>query len=292
MWVMFPTILMATNDIRKRDPAIEAILMNNETIAINQDPWTLPAFKIAAPAGCSSEQWARHLANGDIAVLVLNRNDAAAVTQVDFAAVLNITGPATVAYRARDIQNHKDLGISCERMSFSLLEHQTAFVRLTKFDGTCKPSAPGPPCTPPPPPPPSPPPRPPGCGPLGLLRNAIPKWEGTSIPPLPPCPTGFAEHNSGYWADPDQKTSTGHSKTIAECGAYCAESSGCRAFEVFDPSCVQEQVASGGSACYTFSSGPLAGFHPDNRGLIRTCVKNGHRDAYAPVSRTFPCHSS
>ena len=36
MWCMFPTMLMATNDVRLRDPDIEAILLNNETIAVNR----------------------------------------------------------------------------------------------------------------------------------------------------------------------------------------------------------------------------------------------------------------
>eukprot|EP01043_Picozoa_sp_COSAG02_P074872 COSAG02_NODE_15184_length_1196_cov_0.729262_1_plen_63_part_00 len=36
MWCMFPTMLMATNDVRLRDPDIEAILLNNEPIAVNR----------------------------------------------------------------------------------------------------------------------------------------------------------------------------------------------------------------------------------------------------------------
>ena len=35
---MFPTMLMATNDVRLRDPDIEKILLNTETIAINRAP--------------------------------------------------------------------------------------------------------------------------------------------------------------------------------------------------------------------------------------------------------------
>ena len=50
MWCMFPTMLMATNDVRLRDPDIEAILLNNETIAVNRtnlsthEPAQLPAY--------------------------------------------------------------------------------------------------------------------------------------------------------------------------------------------------------------------------------------------------------
>jgi hypothetical protein len=36
MWCMFPAMLMATNDVRKRDKDIENILFNKETIAVNR----------------------------------------------------------------------------------------------------------------------------------------------------------------------------------------------------------------------------------------------------------------
>ena len=61
------------------------------------------------------------------------------------------------------------------------------------------------------------------------------------VPPLPTCPAGFTAHASGYWANPDQKASGGHGKSVARCGAYCAAKAGCAAFEVYDP----EQVGRG-----------------------------------------------
>eukprot|EP01047_Picozoa_sp_COSAG01_P075820 COSAG01_NODE_13115_length_1633_cov_2.013038_2_plen_114_part_00 len=36
LWCMFSSLLFATNDVRKRDPEIERILLNNETLAISQ----------------------------------------------------------------------------------------------------------------------------------------------------------------------------------------------------------------------------------------------------------------
>jgi hypothetical protein len=36
LWCMFSSLLLATNDVRKRDPEIERILLNNETLAISQ----------------------------------------------------------------------------------------------------------------------------------------------------------------------------------------------------------------------------------------------------------------
>ena len=72
LWCMFSSLLLATNDVRKRDKAIEGILFNKETLAINQDPWSVPAERVASTP-CAGEMWTRLLANGDEAVLVLNR---------------------------------------------------------------------------------------------------------------------------------------------------------------------------------------------------------------------------
>ena len=36
LWAMAQSILVATNDVRERDPQIEQILLNPETIAVNQ----------------------------------------------------------------------------------------------------------------------------------------------------------------------------------------------------------------------------------------------------------------
>ena len=83
----------------------------------------------------------------------------------------------------------------------------------------------------------------------------------------------FLIAGDGYWGDADQKGPAGHSKSVAECGAYCAAKAGCAAFEVYDPAQATEPSSRGGSACYTFSSG-LKGFVSDRRGLLRTCVKN------------------
>ena len=67
-------------DIRLRDSPIEAFLTKPETIVVNEDPLgeaavSLPTTSMGIP------RWARRLVNGDVAGLVLNRNDMAAVRQ-------------------------------------------------------------------------------------------------------------------------------------------------------------------------------------------------------------------
>ena len=227
-------------------------MLNKETIAINQDPWTLPAARVANPQNCSGEQWARNLSNGDTAVLVLNRADHGTLhTRVDLAGAVRGTPGVFRKYSVRDVQANTDLGAVCGYLALSLAPHQTAFVRLAPVPGSegCEPTPP-PACSPSPPPPaPTPPHK-----------------------PLPPCPAGYTQHASGFWSDPDQKASTGHGKSVPDCGALCTATPSCLAFEVYDPYHTTEPVSQGGSACYTFSHG-LVGFHADNRGLIRTCME-------------------
>ena len=49
LWCMAQAVLVATNDVRLRDENIERILLNPETIAVNQDPWSVPAARVPAP---------------------------------------------------------------------------------------------------------------------------------------------------------------------------------------------------------------------------------------------------
>ena len=246
LWCMFSSLLLATNDVRKRDKDIEGILINNETLAINQDPWAVPAERVS-PTPCAGEMWKRPLSNGDEAVLVLNRANVSVTSRIDFDG-----GPTSVT--VRDMQSHTT-HTACGHTSFTLSAHETMFVRLTKSSTPCTPPKPAA-CSPAAPPaPPHPPPHPP------------------PAPPLPPCPAGFASHASGYWANADEKTPTGHSKNVSECGAFCLSKTGCAGYEVYDPWCVTEPSSRGGSACYTFSNGLGLPFTADNRGLIRTCVK-------------------
>ena len=103
------------------------------------------------------------------------------------------------------------------------------------------------------------------------LRSPFP------VPPLPPCPAGFAAHRSGFWSNPDQKAPTGRNTTVAACGARCSAAAGrgkgCVGFEVYDPGFVTEPPQGTGSCCYTYTHGELRQpFTPDARGLIRTCT--------------------
>ena len=89
-----------------------------------EDPWGLSAFRINAGTNAGRSdlgsdprlptqlQWARHLANGDIAALILNRDNATQHAALKFADFL--PGVAGGAYHVRDLQARKDLGVKCQ----------------------------------------------------------------------------------------------------------------------------------------------------------------------------------
>ena len=149
MWCMFQSPLVATNDVRLGDKDIDAILINPETIGVNQDALGAPPFRIdvghqpwrgdlrANPREASVMQWARRLANGDVAVLVLNRDDKKTQdVTLYFADFLD--GQPGGKYAVRDIQARKSYGQVCEKLGpFPVEPHQTMFARLTPVDSPC-----------------------------------------------------------------------------------------------------------------------------------------------------------
>ena len=163
-----------------------------------EDPWGLSAFRINAGTNAGRSdlgsdprlptqlQWARHLANGDIAALILNRDNATQHAALKFADFL--PGVAGGAYHVRDLQARKELGVKCQSVSFVLPPHGTAFVRLTRINDTCALPAPKAPVCPTNP-------RP------HLCKSCTVPSQPCSfpVPPLPPCPSGFTEHASGFW---------------------------------------------------------------------------------------------
>ena len=78
IWAMLNSPLMIGCDIRNMDEDTKEILMNKEVIAINQDE------ECCAPYEYGKDVWVKHLANGDIALLIVNVNDEARKMVVNF----------------------------------------------------------------------------------------------------------------------------------------------------------------------------------------------------------------
>jgi hypothetical protein len=115
---------------------------------------------------------------------------------------------------------------------------------------------------PPPPPAPTPPPGPPHAGCT--------------------CPSGFANHTSGYWANPTPNTSSlKPAVSVPACAAKCSADAACLAFEVWKPTSTMQ--------CHTFEGAlksPFTPFTPNED--MCTCVKSNHTSMPTARDRVEP----
>lgn len=73
MWAMMAAPLIMGNDLRNVPDDAKAILLNEEVIAVDQDPLGQMGLRVS-PKG-DTEVWARNLSNGDVAVALLNKGE-------------------------------------------------------------------------------------------------------------------------------------------------------------------------------------------------------------------------
>ncbi|NLG83159.1 MAG: glycoside hydrolase family 27 protein, partial [Firmicutes bacterium] len=76
MWCMAASPLMIGCDVRALDRETADLLMNREVLAINQDPLGIPGRRVKTMGRC--EVWKKPLADGSLAVAVVNRGSSGA----------------------------------------------------------------------------------------------------------------------------------------------------------------------------------------------------------------------
>ncbi|MES2162648.1 MAG: glycoside hydrolase family 27 protein [Pseudomonadota bacterium] len=82
IWAMLASPLIMGNDLRSMPEATRRILTNKDVIAISQDKLGVQGLKFMD--GAQLEYWAKPLAGGDWAVMVLNRGEQAATVSYDW----------------------------------------------------------------------------------------------------------------------------------------------------------------------------------------------------------------
>ena len=85
LWAMLAAPLIAGNDLSNMSAATKAILLNKDVIAVDQDALGQEGRRVSKDG--DFEVWARPLAGGDTAVILLNRSKAAHVMTADWAAL-------------------------------------------------------------------------------------------------------------------------------------------------------------------------------------------------------------
>jgi alpha-galactosidase len=124
LWALVAAPLLAGNDVRTMTDVTKSILMNKEVIAIDQDR----LGKQASPVKNGDfETWVKPLADGGVAVGVVNLGSAAAKATVK-AGDLGLSGTVT---KARDLWTHKDVKFTGGVYEASVPSHGVLMLRVS-----------------------------------------------------------------------------------------------------------------------------------------------------------------
>ncbi|ASG23283.1 glycoside hydrolase family 27 protein [Nitrospirillum viridazoti] len=125
LWALLAAPLIAGNDLTSMSPATKAILTNAEVIAVDQDALGAQGRRVAKQGDV--EVWARPLASGDRAVVLLNRGTAPARITVNWA---DLGYPAKLSAKVRDLWLAKDQGTSKGGYTAEVAPHGVVMVTV------------------------------------------------------------------------------------------------------------------------------------------------------------------
>jgi alpha-galactosidase len=126
LWAMMAAPLIAGNDVAKMDAATRAILLNSDVIAVDQDALGMQGRRVRDDG--DQEVWARPLADGSRAVLLLNRGTAAAEIAVAWPEIGYTAG---LASDVRDLWSGETRRLREGRFSAMVPPHGVVMVKVT-----------------------------------------------------------------------------------------------------------------------------------------------------------------
>ncbi len=128
LWCLLAAPLMIGCDVRDMDAATGAIVLNEEAIAVNQDPLGRQARRVAATAGEERvEVWAKPLADGSVAVGLFNLGPRQRDIDVRWESLgLDPAQPG----RVRDLWQRADVAQPTEGYAAAVDSHGVALVRI------------------------------------------------------------------------------------------------------------------------------------------------------------------
>jgi len=124
LWALLAAPLLAGNDVRHMSDATKETLTNREVIAVDQDPLGIQGHKVRDDG--AEEVWAKPLAGGAMAVILLNRGDEPVRIKVTWTELGWPARPVAV----RDLWRKEDLGAFREGYSAQVASHGVVMVRL------------------------------------------------------------------------------------------------------------------------------------------------------------------
>ena len=124
MWAMLAAPLMIGTDLDKLTPDVIDALSNPEIIAIDQDPAGRQASRLRSG---ETEVWARSLADGDMAVALLNKGDGPA----EISTTITEVGAQPGSWSIRNASTRKDLPATDGPISETVAPHGVTVLRLS-----------------------------------------------------------------------------------------------------------------------------------------------------------------
>lgn len=128
LWAMVSSPMLVGADVRKLDKYSLQTLTNKEVIALNQDPAGNVAHKVRDDGDL--EVFARELADGSHAVLLLNRG--AATATMTFSPRADLQAPMD-RYSIRDLWQHRDLGTYDIPFTAEVQSHEARVFRIRQL---------------------------------------------------------------------------------------------------------------------------------------------------------------
>jgi len=125
LWCVLAAPLIAGNKLTHMKPEVREILLNQEAIAVDQDPLGKEGTRIKS-FGDGREVWAKPLSGGAWAVCLFNRGSTSANVEVLWADL----GLKEERMKVRDLWARRDLGVFDKGYSVSVLPHGTVLLKL------------------------------------------------------------------------------------------------------------------------------------------------------------------
>jgi alpha-galactosidase len=128
LWALMAAPLMAGNDLTRMSDETKSILLNREVIAVDQDALGKAGDRVWQEGPL--DVWAKPLSGGEVAIGLVNQTTSATHVTVKLADV-GVNGEA----QARDLWEHKDLGVVRESYTAVVPGHGVVMLRLRPASG-------------------------------------------------------------------------------------------------------------------------------------------------------------
>ena len=124
LWCLLAAPLISSTDLTKLTPALLAILINNEVIAVDQDPAGIQGHRVTQEGPL--EVWMKPLADGSKAVGLFNRGHYSANPVSVYFSDIGLGEKVSV----RDLWAHKDLGVFTDRFEATVPNHGVVMIKV------------------------------------------------------------------------------------------------------------------------------------------------------------------